>query len=300
MIFNKLYNSIANNKKQVIDEVHTNRILNGRLLAEINNQKKSINKLEDVEFKVFSQWNDDGIIQYLIHHTEIPYKTFVEFGVENYTEANTRFLLLNNNWSGLIMDGSEENIDYVKNDPIYWKYDLQCKAKFITVENVNELIASAGFSEELGILHIDIDGNDYWIWKAVNVVNPIIVIVEYNAIFGFDKPFTTPYDPTFYRTNYHYSNLLYGTSLLSICDLADEKGYDFIGCNSSGNNAYFIRKDKSQNFKKLSAEQGFSEAKFKESRDKNGHLTFLRYNEKVKSLSGEQVYNTRTKKLETI
>jgi hypothetical protein len=191
-------------------------------------------------------------------------------------------------------------MNYVKNDSIYWKHDLQCKTAFIDAENVNNLISSAGFNEELGILHIDIDGNDYWIWKAVTVVKPIIVIMEYNALFGFDKPYTTPYNPNFYRTKYHFSNLLYGTSLLSICDLAEEKGYDFIGCNSAGNNAYFVRKDKSNKIRKQTIQEGFRLAKFKESRDKEGRLTYLRYNEKMDSLKGETVFNTRTQQLETI
>jgi hypothetical protein len=131
-------------------------------LCSIEQQKIAvIDHLYDVEFKVFSQWGDDGIIQYLIRNLDIPNKTFVEFGVENYTESNTRFLLINNNWSGLVMDGSSENISYIKNDEIYWQYDLQAKHAFIDVDNVNDLISCAGFSEELGLLHIDIDGNDY-------------------------------------------------------------------------------------------------------------------------------------------
>lgn len=295
-----LFSFITQSNQNLHREIQTNRIIQGKSLAVFNNQKTAISTLEEVEFKVFSQWGDDGIIQYLINHIDIPNKTFVEFGVENYTEANTRFLLMNNNWSGLIMDGSEANMNYVKNDSIYWKYDLQCKAVFVDADNVNNLIESAGFDKELGILHIDIDGNDYWIWKTITVVNPVIVIIEYNSLFGFDKPWTTPYDPKFYRTNYHYSNLLYGTSLLSACDLAAEKGYSFIGCNNAGNNAYFIRNDKVGNFHLPSIEEGFRLSKFKESRDKNGSLTYLRSTDRLKSLRGEKVYNTRTNQIEII
>ena len=93
-------------------------VLTGRLFAQINKsrEKEIINDIHQSEFKVFSQWGDDGMIQLLVNYLDIPKaaEKFVEFGVENYREANTRFLLINNNWSGLVIDGSKENIDYVK------------------------------------------------------------------------------------------------------------------------------------------------------------------------------------------
>lgn len=94
----------------------------------------------DNEFKVFSQWGEDGIIQFLIDNIDIKEKTFIEFGVENYTESNTRFLLQNNNWRGLVIDGSEENISYIKNDSIYWKHNIKAECAFITKDNINQLI----------------------------------------------------------------------------------------------------------------------------------------------------------------
>lgn len=299
-LFNSIYSLINDNKKSIIDELHLNRLAIGKQLSDTIYQKGIVKHLEDVEFKIFSQWGDDGIIQYLIHHIDIPHKTFVEFGVENYTEANTRFLLMNNNWSGFIMDGSEKHMAFVKNDNIYWKYDLQCKSAFIDAENVNDLIESAGFDKEIGILHIDIDGNDYWVWKAINNIHPVIVIIEYNSLFGYTNPWTTPYDPKFYRTNYHHSNLLYGTSLLSACDLATEKGYTFVGCNNAGNNAYFVRNDKIGNLYLPSIEEGYRKSQFKESRDKEGALTFLRSKQRTESLKGLNIYNTRTQQLEII
>ena len=89
----------------------------GKLLVKRNKSKK-IEKIEDIEFKIFSQFGDDGIIQFLIDKLEIDYEyqNFIEFGVEDYSEANTKFLLLNNNWSGLIIDSSNENIENIKNN----------------------------------------------------------------------------------------------------------------------------------------------------------------------------------------
>ena len=156
----------------------------GKMLANEIRKAGLLENLLDAEFKVFSQWGDDGIIQYLVNQLDIPVKNFIEFGVEDYTEANTRFLLLNNNWSGLVMDCSEENVAYIKNDDIYWKHDLTAICAFVTAENINKTISEAGFTGEIGLLHIDVDGNDYWIWKAIDIVSPIIAIIEYNSLFG--------------------------------------------------------------------------------------------------------------------
>jgi hypothetical protein len=284
-------------------EIYSLKESMGRILSQQNLYIKKNDILNDItkaEFKVFSQWGDDGIINFLINYLDIPNKNFVEFGVENYTECNTRFLLVNDNWSGLIMDGSEANMKMIQSESIYWRFDLKSVATFVTAENINQLLQKNNFTGELGLLHIDIDGNDYWIWKSIEVVNPIIVIVEYNSIFGFENSWTVPYDAEFVRGKKHYSNLYYGTSLLSLYDLAVTKGYSFIGCNSNGNNAYFIRNDKLKSLQVKSPECGYVLSKFAESRDKDGNLTFLRNNARLELLRGMKVYNTRKKIIEEL
>jgi hypothetical protein len=232
--------------------------------------------IADNEFQVFSQFGEDGIIQFLLRHIPIQNKVFVEFGVENYTEANTRFLLINDHWAGLVMDGGGENIEYIKNDPIYWRYNLMAVQAFITRENINGLLSENGIQGEIGLLSIDIDGNDYWVWEAIDVINPVIVIVEYNHRFGPDRAVTIPYDPKFVRTAAHYSNIYYGASLKALCLLAERKGYAFVGCNSAGNNAFFVRKDaKPETIRDLTVEEGFVAGGFHESRDERGRLNFL-------------------------
>lgn len=278
------------------------KIQNGNILTLLQQNilqecKKDIKK---AEFKVFSQWGDDGIIQFLINYLDIEESTFIEFGVENYKEANTRYLLINNNWKGLIIDGSTENIQSIKNEDIYWKHDLTVVGKFITKENINQIISSNGFNGEIGILHIDIDGNDYWIWNEITVVNPAIVIVEYNSTFGDSNFWTIPYIEDFVWTNYHHSNLYYGASVPAFCDLADKKGYCFIGCNSNGNNAYFVRKDKVKDIQIKSAKDGYVQSRFRDSRDKNGQLTFACSDKKIQFIKGLEIYNTKENKIEKI
>ncbi|RYX92485.1 hypothetical protein EON78_06435, partial [bacterium] len=128
----------------------------GKLIGQQNLLWRKAEILEDIhkaEFQVFSQWGDDGIIHFLVNYLDIPNQTFVEFGVENYTECNTRFLLVNDNWSGLIMDGSSAHMSAVRNESIYWRYDLKAVDTFVTAENINDLLWSNGFAGEIGLLY---------------------------------------------------------------------------------------------------------------------------------------------------
>ncbi len=268
------------------------------LAAKINVERvirlKPENGLSELEFKVYSQWGEDGIIQHLIHNLCIENTIFVEFGVENYTEANTRFLLMNNNWSGLVIDGSQENIDFIKNDDIYWKHQLTATCSFITRENINELILNAGISGDIGLLSVDIDGNDYWVWEAIDVVSPRIVVAEYNSVFGAEHKVTVPYRPDFQRRKAHFSCLYYGASLAALCELAEKKGYMFIGCNSAGNNAFFIRKDLESMMKELTPQSGFISSKFRESRNEQGHPSYLNDHKKLEAIKDTVVFNLQT------
>jgi hypothetical protein len=275
------------------------KVLMGRIMAELT-RNKSISSFADVEFQVFSQFGDDGIIQYLVSNLDIPHKTFIEFGVENYTESNTRFLLVNNNWSGLVMDGLQANIDYIKKDPVTVLNELHVRCVFITTENINKLMQDflhLGYDKEVGLLSIDIDGNDYWVWKEITAINPIIVVTEYNAVFG-TNPWTVPYKPDFYRLKEHSSHQYWGASLKSFCLLAEQKGYYFVGCNSAGNNAYFVRKDKIGKLKPLSCEEGFVMSKFMEDVDADGNG--IHGSARFHLLKGASVVNVQTGQVEKI
>ena len=203
-----------------------------------------IQEAKDAEFQVYSQWGEDGIIQYLIRNIAIDHEIFVEIGVEDYTECNTRFLLLNNAWSGLAIEGSKQHVDKIRLSREYWLYNLKVAHAFVTTENINDLLEGNGLKGEIGLLSIDIDGNDYWIWEAITVINPVIVVIEYNHRFGKEKALTVPYEETFVREQKHYSTIYYGASLSALYLLGQRKGYELVGCSSSGVNAFFVRKDK--------------------------------------------------------
>jgi|SRR6185437_10656966 len=298
LIFKKLFNRyIRNNDNYPRNE--TQAILLGKILSNINNEKKNLSSIAEAEFKIFSQWGDDGIIQYLINAIEMP-KTFVEFGVQNYYEANTRFLLINDNWSGLIIDGSKENIESVYQQDICWRFDLKAVDAFITAENINNLISSNGFSGEIGLLSVDIDGNDYWVLKSIEVISPVVIIVEYNSTFGSERYISIPYEPDFFRTKAHFSNLYWGASLPAFCHLCDEKGYTLIGCNSNGNNAYFVRNDKIGSLPKPTIAEAFVNSKFRDSRGPTGAFTYLDKNQQLEMIKGMKVINVKTNDCESI
>lgn len=233
-------------------------------------------RIADSQFGVFSQWGEDGIIQHLLRHVPVSRKVFIEFGVENYTESNTRFLLANNQWAGLVMDGSQSNVDFIRKDGIYWRHNLKAVQAFITRDNINDLIQSNGLIGDVGLLSIDIDGNDYWVWDAINVVSPAIVVVEYNSRFGPEKSVTIPYDASFSRTSAPGSGIYYGASLSGLTNLGRRKGYALVGSNSAGNNAFFVKRTlKPEDLPELTPGEAFVRAQFRETRGPSGELLFL-------------------------
>jgi hypothetical protein len=275
------------------------RILNQDLSVKIliaqfffhNINYHTISTCKQAEVKVFSQWGEDGIIQWIINTIPIKNNIFVEFGVENYSEANTKFLLINNNWSGLVIDSSQNNVESIRKSELYWKYDLNAICNIVTKENINDILINSQIEGDIGLLSIDIDGVDYWIWDAIEVISPRIVICEYNSIFGDNYEITVPYRADFDRNKAHYSNLYWGASLSAFCGLAHRKGYGFIGSNQAGNNAFFIRNDLTNNFNLLTAKEGYVNSKYRDSRDSEGNLSFVRGGERIKEINHLPVFD---------
>ena len=263
-------------------------------------QIAKVSNFRAAEFRVFSQWGEDGIIQFLLQHVSLDRKVFVEFGVENYTESNTRFLLTNNQWSGIVIDGSSKNIEYIKRDSIYWSSNLKAINAFITKDNINELIQKNGISGDIGILSIDIDGNDYWVWKAINCISPRIIICEYNSHFGAKAEVTTPYNPSFIRDKAHFSKIYYGASISALNALAKSKGYSLVASNSVGNNLFFVRNDVINALPVLTPSQAYCRAQFREYHDENGNLTFDDFDKRLNHIQDLNLYDLKTDKLKKI
>ncbi|MFT6287111.1 MAG: hypothetical protein ACJA09_001864 [Alcanivorax sp.] len=266
----------------------------GKILEELYSVKDA-RALSDYEWKVFSQWGEDGIIQFLIREVEIKNKTFVEFGVEDFFESNCRYLLMSSDWQGFVIDGSTVNIQRLQSSSFYWKYDLQSLAAFIDKENINELLKKSDFDRDLGILSVDVDGNDYHILKAIKVFDSRIIISEFNPYFGKDRAITVPYDPSFYRTEKNHSNLYFGASIKALKFGLQEKGYTLVGTGMMGGNAYFVRNDLMTDKLSMLSNNAISFNGYcRESRDINGNLNYLRGEKRLEAIKGLPVINVLT------
>ena len=286
--------------------VNQGRILTNLQLDKSTNQQinKSTNQqinLRDSEFSIFSQFGEDGIIQSLVNSIEIEHKTFIEFGVEDFSESNCRFLMMKDNWRGFVIDGSERNISRLTKSYYYWKYDLQAICAFFDQNNIEDLLDQSGFDYDLGILSIDLDGVDYFVLSSITKFKPRILICEFNPIFGPTRKVTVPYDKKFERFKYHYSGLYWGTSLSAINDVAVGLGYGLIGTNSAGHNAFFVRDDLiGPPFHRMDPEQSFNFPTYRDSRDAQGSLSFIAFSERQELIKGMPVLNTETKMLEKL
>jgi len=270
----------------------------GRLFVAQNKNLEEPN-LQAYEFKVFSQWGEDGIIQRLIQIVPIQNQTFIEFGVEDFSESNCRFLLLNNNWQGFVVDGSPKKVGRLRNSHYFWKYQLEAQAEFLDTHNINAVLAQSGFHEDLGILSIDVDGIDYYLLKEIYAFRPRILICEYNAVFGPSRKISVPYDPLFARSERHFSHLYFGASLAALNFVAEQKGMALVGTNQAGVNAFFVRNDLlGKSLRKLSPEEAFTDSMARESRDANGSLNFIGGNERQELIRGLPVINVESGVLE--
>jgi hypothetical protein len=191
-------------------------------------------------FKVYSQCDEDGIIQEIFKRIETTNRIFVEFGVESGVECNTVKLLLEG-WRGLWLDGDDKNFEQItaRFKSFVDGGHLAVRRSFITAENINTLISHGGLRGPIDLLSIDIDNNDYWVWKAIDVIDPRVVVIEYNATLRPPLSLVVPYNPqqTWSGSNY------FGASLEALVKLGRTKGYRLVGCNFAGSNAFFVRED---------------------------------------------------------
>jgi hypothetical protein len=250
------------------------RVLVGGLHARWTEQLQP-DQLERSEFQVFSQFGEDGIVQFLVQRVPIENRVFVEFGVEDYTEANTRFLLMHDAWSGLIIDGGDAHRRFLEASGLAWRTTIEAVSAFVDRDNIDDLIRGARIEGDIGLLSIDIDGNDLWVLQAIESVSPRILVTEYNSLFGPDHAVSVPYDPAFARSEKHFSNLYWGASLAALATVADRKGYALVGGNRAGNNAFFVRRDVMGQIPERSVSECWRRAQFRESRAPNGELTYV-------------------------
>ena len=187
---------------------------------------------------------------------------FIEIGVQDSIECNSTNLLLNLNWSGAQFEGCKESYEdgkrFFKKKGVK-KNQCQLINKFVNAENVNSLIKKTGIKGEIDFFSLDIDGNDYWVWKSISIIKPRLVVLEYNASFGEKSSLTIPYNSKFVWDNKVEKRFFYGASLKALKKISKKKGYNLVCVDSKGINAFFVRKDLVKNtvLKKIKTENLF-------------------------------------------
>jgi hypothetical protein len=193
-------------------------------------------RLTTQRFRLSSQNQEDGLTLALLHEAGPTTRRFVEIG-SGLSGGNSGFLAREWGWSGLMVDGHREHMAQVaRRFPM-----ATAVAAWVTRENINELIAGHGFSGELDLFSLDLDGCDLWIWEAMTACSPRVVILEYNSMFGPERAVTIPYEAEFDRRRHH--SMYYGASLAALTRVSARKGYRLVAVEPSGVNAFFLRHD---------------------------------------------------------
>jgi hypothetical protein len=208
-----------------------------------NRFSNNLPKINDNEFKVNSQNNEDGIIEYIFKIVPNN-KYFVEIGFGHY-ECNG-INLVKNNWHGRFIDYNTAEVLALRSSLIYYfpnsKTDV-VNAK-ITKDNVNNLVFSDRANKDIDFFSLDIDGNDYWVLKAFDLSKTKVICCEYNHWLGSNSKLTMKYNNNFNSID----SGVYGASLLAFTEMLKEKGFLLVAIDSSGTNAFFVNKKYSEHF----------------------------------------------------
>lgn len=199
--------------------------------------------LEKYEYSLFSQNGEDGILRYLFSEIGFRFKFFLEFGF-NVTQNNSLRLMLKERFGGVFIDGSELSVkQFNEAAQSFGISNVKAINKFLNLENLEFTIIESNLPEEIDLLSIDVDGNDYWFWEGMKYLSPRIIVIEYNASLGPELSLSIPYDPSFDRHKKHRSGFYCGASITALEKLGKKKGYTLVGCDSNGINAFFVRAD---------------------------------------------------------
>lgn len=200
--------------------------------------------LSETGFRVYSEYEEDGMLLFLFAVIGTANRTFVDIGAADGINSNCANLAINSRWNGLFIDGNEANcrrgIDFYSKHPDCWAYPPKFANAIVTRDNVNDVIRNAGFAGEVDLLSIDIDGHDYWILDALNCISPRVMVIECHVEFGCEN-IVVPYDKNYQPSadNPYYR----GASPMAMTKLAQQRGYRLIGANQLGFNLIYLRND---------------------------------------------------------
>jgi hypothetical protein len=217
-----------------------------RLLASFGTDR--LPALADVGFRKYSEFEEDGILLYIFSLVPPLNRTCVEICAGDGRQCNTANLIINHGWWGHLFDGDERNVRvgraFFARHKDTFLYPPRFTHAWISAEHVNDLVAQSGARGPVDLLSLDIDGMDYWIWKAISVIEPQVVVCETHNPIPPDLALTVPYDPQFVFQSENYR----GASLAAMCKLGREKGYRLVGAHRFGFNAFFLKNGVGEQF----------------------------------------------------
>jgi hypothetical protein len=249
-----IYALVARSVRAISTSPLVDKALHSILLRSPSVELAAAEQLRPFETRTFSQHGEDGILKELCFRLGIRHGYFVEFGVQDGLECNTALLARIYDWQGLYVEPDERH-----NAALRGRYAgnsaIRTANTFLTVDNIELVFKENDVPIEFDILSIDIDGNDFWLWRALRSISPKLVVIEYNGAFPPPKRWIMEYAADHVWDGSSY----FGASLASMVDLAHTKGYAFIGTEHSGVNAFFVRRDllPLTKFRDLSAEEGY-------------------------------------------
>ena len=207
--------------------------------------KAPLPSFDEVEFRGFSQNGEDGILLFLFSVIGVSNKICVEICAGDGLECNSANLILNHGWHGLLVDGDKKNVqtgtDFYSKHRDTFSFPPAFVHAWVDRETINDVIERHGFSGEIDLLSIDLDGVDYWIWDAIDIIQPRVVVVEAQCIWGAERSVTVPYRRDFQSPLIKGFGVYSGASLPAFVGLARRKGYRLIGTQALGFNAFFVR-----------------------------------------------------------
>ena len=252
-----------------------------------------IKNLSDADYKVFSQTGEDGIIDYLLYSLNIKVPKFVEIGVGDYRESNTRYIFQKNCSRGLIVDKNKNLEKKVSKIVKLWKGDLTIIETAVTSENILHILNSNDFDNNLDVFSLDVDGIDYWILEVLPEKLSKIVVLEYNPTFGPNLEVTIPNLKYFDRKKYHYSCLCWGASLKALIKLMNQRKYVFVGSNIACFNAFFVLESEVEKLNLNLPDKNdltkYTTSYIRESRSIENKLNYLSGKQKLKEIENCEV-----------
>ena len=262
-------------------------------------RKHSMKDLWDAEFRVFSQFGEDGIVDLLLDELQISKPRIMEIGAGDFSECNSRFALHKRNCSAYLVDMQEDLQRGLQESEIRWKASVAVEIAKIDEKNIKDIESRASkFLKYIDVISLDIDGIDFWIAQHINWNGIKIAIVEYNPVFGAKLAVSVPKETFSSRFEHHYSGLVYGASLLAWIEFFASKDMRFVGTNRAGNNAFFVPSSLAGNFPfrlpDISQLDAYVDWQIRDSRNQDQTLSSLSLEQARNLISEVELIETNT------